>query len=194
MAASRPAWMFPSRKKFKFQVTPSDRQLWAIGMVAVQWSLLEGHIKALAHGLFGDDAAARGEFDQKLVFRQRLRITRDRIDQKVMNPFRADLVTIIDRIGSIAQERDKIIHGTWSSDQPPPPEPDNPPTSHEATHVFGTVNPKPAFDWKLSHERILEAAHKIDGVSFELLDYLATIAGKPPQFLMSDALKRILRK
>ena len=69
-----------------------------------------------------DDADARDKFDQTLVFRHRLRMVRDVITEKVMAPFSGDLVAIIDRIGALALERDRIIHGTWSSDQPAPPE------------------------------------------------------------------------
>lgn len=67
-----------SRKRFRFQVTPSDRQLWAIGMVAVQWTNLEAHLKVIAHALYADDTAARGEFDKTLVFRHRLRMLQSR--------------------------------------------------------------------------------------------------------------------
>ena len=91
------------RKKFRFQVTPSDAQLMAIGLVAVQWSILESYIKAIAHGLFQDDAA-REKFDQTLVFRHRLRIVRDLIAERVMAPFSEDLIAIIDRIGALALE------------------------------------------------------------------------------------------
>jgi hypothetical protein len=182
--------MFPSRKKFRFQVTPSDSQLWAIGMVAVQWSLLEGHLKA-AHGLCGDDAATREKFDQTLVFRLRLRMVRDLIDRTIMEPFRNDLIAIIDRTGALALERDRIIHGTWSSSKPPPAKPDEPGPLDEATEVSGSANPKPAFEWKLTYERLLETARKIDSLHGELMNYLARIVGNPPTFLMSDALRRI---
>ena len=185
--------MFPSRKKFRFHVTPSDQQLWAIGMVAVQWTLLEGHIKVIAHGLYGNDAAARAEFDRMLVFRHRLRMVRDLIERKIMAPFKTDLLAIVDRMGSLAGERDKIIHGTWSSNKPLHPEMDVTPFN-EATEVSGTAKPKPAFEWKLTFDRILDTALKIDTVSFDLMNYLASVVGKPPQFLMSDALKRISRK
>jgi hypothetical protein len=183
-----------SRKKFRFQVTPSDRQLWAIGMVTVQWSLLEGHIKAIAHGLYGDDAAARAEFDQTLVFRQRLRRVRDLIDQQVLDAYRANFIAIIDRIGALALERDRIVHGTWSSDQPPPPQPDEPGPVDESTHVSGTAKPKPAFEWRLTYERMMDTAYKIDGASFEIMNFLTEAMGKPPNFLMSEALQRISRK
>ncbi|MBR0735172.1 hypothetical protein JQ636_38365 [Bradyrhizobium japonicum] len=36
-----------ARKKFQFNVTPSDRQLWAIGMVIVQWTSIEQMVKVL---------------------------------------------------------------------------------------------------------------------------------------------------
>jgi hypothetical protein len=183
-----------ARKKFRFRMPISNRQLRAIGMVAVQWSLLEGHIKGLAHGLYGDDGTGRAEFDQMVVFKLRHRMMRDLIDRKIMEPFRTDLLGIVDSMGSLAGERDKIIHGTWSSTQPPPPDADAPPPSLEATHVFGTAKPKRAFDWALNYERILDTALKIDAVSFDLMNYLAHVAGKPNQFLMSDALRRILRK
>jgi hypothetical protein len=34
-----------ARKKFNFNVAPSDRQLWAIGMVIVQWTSIEQMVK-----------------------------------------------------------------------------------------------------------------------------------------------------
>jgi hypothetical protein len=171
----------------------SDAQLMAIGLVAVQWSILESYLKAIAHGLFQDDAA-REKFDQTLVFRHRLRIVRDLIDERVMAPFSGDLIAIIDRIGALALERDRIIHGTWSSDQPAPVEPDNPGPNDRATHVSATAKPKPAFEWKLDYGRIMETASKIAAVPREISEYLVNAMGRPPNFLMSDALKRISRK
>ena len=38
-----------ARKKLRFQITPSDGQLWAIGMVAVQWTAIESFITVFAH-------------------------------------------------------------------------------------------------------------------------------------------------
>lgn len=183
-----------ARKRFHCQVTPSDRQLWAIGMVAVQWTLLEYDIKVIAHSLYGDDSAARSEFDRMLVFRHRLRMLRDLITEKIVDEFRPGFLAILDQIGALALERDRIIHGMWSSDQPPPEKPDEPGPADEATHVSNTPKPKPAFEWRLTYQRVMETALKIDATSFEIKNFLATTMGKPPSFLMSDALKRISRK
>jgi hypothetical protein len=166
----------------------------AIGLVAVQWSILESFLKAIAHGLFQGDVAAREKFDQTLVFRHRPRMVRDLISEKVTSPYSTDLVAIIDRIGALALERDRIIHGTWSSDQPAPAEPDNPGPDDRATHVSGTTKPKPAFEWKLDYARIMETASKIAAVPGEIGEYLVNVMGRPPNFLMSDALKHISRK
>jgi hypothetical protein len=170
-----------------------DQELWAIGMVAVQWSILEGHIKAVAHGLFGDDNAARVEFDNALGFQRRLRMLREPIDRRVINLFRADLIDIVDYIGAIAIGRDKIIHGTWSSHQPPPPRPDEPRPSDETTHVSTTAKPRTTLDWRISYDRTIAAVPKIDAASSRLSNYLASVVGKPSLFLMSDALQRISR-
>lgn len=182
------------RKKFRFQVTPSNSQLLAIGLVAVQWSILENYLKMIVYGLCQDDADARDKFDQTLVFRHRLRMVRDVITEKVMAPFSGDLVAIIDRIGALALERDRIIHGTWSSDQPAPPEPDNPGPNDRATRVSSTAKPKPAFEWRLDYSRIVETASKIAAVPAEISEYLVNVMGRPPNFWMSDALKHISRK
>ena len=118
---------------------------------------------------------------------------RELIDRRVIILFRADLIDIVDYIGAIAIGRDKIIHGTWSSHQPPPPLPDEPRPSDETTHVSTTAKPRTAFDWRISYDRTIAAAPKIDAASSRLSNYLASVVGKPSLFLMSDALRRISR-
>ena len=57
--AASGAHMIPTsaRTKFKFQVTPSDRQLWAIGMVVVQWTVIEEYIKIFVHAFTDENNA-----------------------------------------------------------------------------------------------------------------------------------------
>ena len=183
-----------SRKKFRFQIAAGDRQLWAIGMVTAQWVSLDFSMKSVAHGLFGADEESRKAYDDMLVFRQRLRRLRELIDCRVIAPHRAELLRIIDQIGSIAQERDRLVHGIWSSDQSPPAQPDEPTENDQATHVSSLGKPKPQFKWRITYDRIVETAKKIDEAHFRLLDYLARAAGKPLEFRMSDALFRISRQ
>ena len=64
-----------SRKKFKFDVTPSDRQLWAIGMVVVRWTLIENLVKAFVHVFTDEDDAddpVRKAFDATRSMQLRL--------------------------------------------------------------------------------------------------------------------------
>ncbi len=178
------------RKKFKFQVAPSDKQLMAIGLVSAQWSIIERNLTTIAHGLYGDDTKARSEYDRMQNFRKRLRTVRDLVAARVAEPYRIHMLAHVDKIGSIVTERDKIIHGLWGSDDPPA---EDPSTNHNATHAFNLGGHKPDYNWRLSYDAIMRVALKIDALAFELYNNLASVMGYPKQFLMSDALRKISR-
>jgi hypothetical protein len=170
---------------------PSDNQLKAIGLVAAQWSVIDNNLTVLAHGLYGEDRAAREEFDRMQVFRHRLRMVRDLVDRQIREPFRTYMLQHVDKIGSIVIERDKIIHGMWGGAEENPAEKDGP---YGATHSFNWSGPKPSYDWRLSYGRIMEVALKIDALGFELFDFLAKVMGSPPSFQYNEALQRISRQ
>lgn len=187
--------MFPSRSKFRFQIAPSDRQLWAIGLVVVQWSQVEMFMTVVAHGLTEDDPAARAEYNDTPNMKIRHRLLRALTEAKVMEPWRAELLRLVDRIGQTQQERDRIVHGNWEAQG------GSLPHDPVANKVFSWQKPRPAFDWKLTYQTIIEVARKIDAISADLFEFMLRAHGGPTveasgekHFLSSDALKRISRK
>ncbi len=103
--------MLPStRRQFKLNVAPSDNELMAIGMVAVHWSALEQLAKVYAHAFADGDEAWRSDYDTTLVTKHRYRKLREIVDQKAKEPYRTDIINIIDAITGIQAERDKIVH------------------------------------------------------------------------------------
>ena len=178
------------RKRFQLQVTPSDKQLMAIGLVVAQWSIIENHLTMIAHGIYGDNDEAKAEFNKLQNFRKRFDKVRDLIDRQIVEPHRSALLAHLNRIGSVVVERDKIVHGLWGSDDPAP---EDPSVDQHATHAFNWTKPKPRFNWQLSYDRILQTALKIDRLAFELMDYLVKADGYPQQSLMSTVLQKMRR-
>jgi hypothetical protein len=175
------------RKKFRFQVPPGDNQLMAIGLVAAQWGIVENNLTLIAHGIYGDDQAAKIQYDKLQNFRKRSDILRDLIDRRVVEPHRTALLAHLDHVGSIVIQRDRIIHGLWggeNSDQD---------TDSGATHSFSWTAPKPIYNWRLSYAEILSVALKIDRLVWDIHQYFAGVMGNPPRFLLSDALRKISR-
>ncbi len=177
--------MFPSRKKFRYQVAPSDRQLWAIGMVVVQWSNLETLLSLTVQPLCANDTAVALEFSSTRAFKLRMDLFETLVERKIRDPERTDLLSIILAVKNLQQQRDRIVHGNWGSEEGAPI--DNP----SATGAFKWAVPSKPFEWKLDFGRIVKVARDIDEVHARLFSFLVQAAGNPPQFLVSDALKRI---
>jgi hypothetical protein len=164
----------------------------AIGMVVAQWSIIENDLQMIAHGIYGDDATAKAEYDKKQNFRKRFGIVRDLVDRRIIEPHRTAILTHLSNVGSVVQERDRIVHGLWGSDDPAP---EDPSSDHNATHSFNWDRRKPRYNWRLTYDGIMQVALKIDQVSYELWNYLAVVVmGQPKPFLLSDALQKISRR
>jgi hypothetical protein len=54
--------MYPSRHRFPFNPGVPDRQLWAIGMVVVQWGMTEFLREQIIFNLIGDDLTLEEEY------------------------------------------------------------------------------------------------------------------------------------
>jgi hypothetical protein len=179
------------RKKFRYQVTPSDRQLMAIGLVVAQWSIIENNLTMIAHGIYGDDSVAKAQYDRLQNFRKRFDVVRDLVSRRIVDPHRIALMTHLDNIGSVVQERDRIVHGLWGSDDPAS---EDPTTNYNSTHSFNWNAGKPIYNWRLTYDGIMRVALKVDHLGFELMNYLARIMDYPRDFLLSDALQKISLK
>jgi len=109
-----------ARTKFKFQVTPSDRQLWAIGMVVVQWTVIEEYIKIFVHAFTDENNAndpIRQVFDSTRSLQLRLDQWEELSRQHIQAEWLSRMLKLINEIRQLADQRDKIVHGVWSDKQ-----------------------------------------------------------------------------
>jgi hypothetical protein len=182
-----------ARKKFKFQVVPSDRQLWAIGMVAVTWTGIEFMVITQVHALTEKADREREIFDSTHSMDSRLDQWEELARRKIMQPWQTDLLRLVNEAKQVKELRDKIIHGMWGGKQN-----EGPPESGktEAHGPFRWGKPHAPFSWKLDYGGILQVALRIDMLQAQLFEFCFQAAGVKhgDSFMFDAALKRISRK
>jgi hypothetical protein len=176
-----------ARKKFNFQVTPSNRQLWAIGMVAVQWAAVEQWMNFIVQGLTQNDTATKETYEKTWSFSARLDIWELLADTKIIEPWRTQMLSLINETRQVQDQRDKIIHGTWGGEK------NTDQVSQEAKGVFNLSKPHHPFDWKADYGTILKVALRIDRLQQSLFPFFRTTAAKDEFITSTEALRRILR-
>jgi hypothetical protein len=103
---------WPSRGKLHFDPGISDRQLWAIGMVVVQWGMIEmmmhTHVlKLVGKGPLYEDYRKLPSFKHQREFWEtqcKARILEE--------PVRTAIIQIITEVKRLKDERDRIMHGS----------------------------------------------------------------------------------
>lgn len=115
MAFRSPPSIFPSRHAYNFDVAVPDRQLWAIGMVAAQWGVVELFMRIHVHKLVGsDDAALKAHFDAQPDFRHKREIYQTLVETKITaQPQRSTVLALIEDIKRLKHERDRVMHASW---------------------------------------------------------------------------------
>lgn len=114
---NEPLW-FPSRMRFDFNPAVPDRQLWAIGMVVVQWGMLESLIdKEIRNFIEGDDALL-DQYNNLRNLRDTLDLFQRQIELKSQEPLRSNAAFFVGRIRNIASQRNEIMHRLWGGGMP----------------------------------------------------------------------------
>lgn len=149
--------MLPSKDKFKFQVAPSDRQLWAIGLVVVTWTHIEQLIQVVAHSLTTETSPERIEFNQTRAFKLRLDQVKAIIEAELRPPYRETFLNLVAETRITQDLRDKIVHNSWGGGGT---------DGSDARGVFNWSKPRPAFDWKLDFGGIKAVAVRIDALAY----------------------------
>jgi hypothetical protein len=172
--------MFPNRKKFKFQITPTDRQLWAIGVVATTWTLLDNHLQLSAETIAGHGNAECEQYQATRSFKIRLDLLKALMEARVKLPHKDNFLKLIIEIKDAQLQRDRIIHGAWGEKE-----------YGSGSEAFNWMKPHPKFQWKLDFGSIKKVAVLIDDLAFRW--QMEVISGESgDNILMSDALKRKL--
>jgi hypothetical protein len=155
-----------ARRKFSMDVAPSDRQLWAIGMVCVQWGLIESLVKVFAHALTDHDNPNdpdRIRFDATRPMTMRLDRWGDLVRERMQPEWAARLLPLIAETRQLQDLRDKIVHGAWSDKENSA----SPPTG-EAHGPFSWGKPGKPFSWQLTYHDIIGVALRMDGLQRDL--------------------------
>jgi hypothetical protein len=177
--------MITARNKLRFQIAPGDRQVWAIGMVAIQWTLIEKWISTFGIGLteIAGDKAAREQFDQTRAFSLRLEQVETLAELHLQPTTWTILRAIFLRIKDAKLQRDRIIHGAWSGT------PDGAKVS-----TFNWEKPQHGFEWKLDYAGVLKVVRVIDDLAHSLFLFVINNGGgKKDNITLQDALRHTRR-
>ncbi|WP_441240244.1 hypothetical protein [Tardiphaga sp. 768_D3_N2_1] len=107
-----PLW-FPSRNRFDFNPAVPDRQLWAIGMVAVQWGMLETLIDMEIRKFIEGDDELLSQYKKVRNLRDTLDLFQSQIELKSPEPLRSNAAIFVGRIRNVASQRHQVMHRLW---------------------------------------------------------------------------------
>jgi hypothetical protein len=105
--------VYPSRHHYPFNPGITDRQLWAIGMVVVQWSLTEMAIDQQIRNLIGPDEGLTTEYARHRNFQSKMDFWETQIELKLEEPTRSQHVALARRVRDLNSQRDEVIHRAW---------------------------------------------------------------------------------
>jgi hypothetical protein len=117
MLDKEPLW-YPSRNRFYYNPGVPDRQLWAIGMVAVQWGMTETLIEQQIHNFIHTDENLIAEYKKVRNFRETLNFFQTLIELKTEEPLRLNAQVFVGRIRNLASQRHDIMHRLWGGGMP----------------------------------------------------------------------------
>ncbi len=112
MLDKEPLW-YPSRNRYPMSPAVPDRQLWAIGMIVVQWSMTEWTIDVQTRKLISDDKVDLAQYTALRSFQQRLAFWRTQIELKHAEPLRSHLLAFIPAVQALNSQRDEVVHRLW---------------------------------------------------------------------------------
>jgi hypothetical protein len=104
---------FPSRSSFPFYPGISDRQLWAIGMVSVQWALVELQMHEHTLRFTSYDAELADKYARQQSFRHKRQFWQKQIEAKVVGERRNELLRLVEQ-NRAKVKRDRVMHGPWA--------------------------------------------------------------------------------
>jgi hypothetical protein len=104
---------YPSRNLFLHNPGVPDRQLWAIGMVVVQWGMAEFLREQITFNIIGDDKSLTQRYEKLRHSNQRTAFWKELIESKMTEPNRTKYLAVAGRFEALNNHRDDIIHRQW---------------------------------------------------------------------------------
>lgn len=172
----------PSRKGFRFGIPLGDNIIWAIGMIAYQWSSLENDID-LWIGATGTVSPSR-QAGQRASFKERARLLRQLAEERAVEPGRSQLTSIIDRATGMQIERDEVIHRRWGAPSD---------SQLDDLRLFEQHRARRSDERRIDYQRLRDTALKIDTLRADLAQLIFTYGKRDDAegFLLSVAWQRI---
>lgn len=176
--ADRPSPMiFPSRKTLNFDPAVPDRQLWAIGMITVQWAMVELTMNQNIHQLVGDDLELIEELSKVRNFKQRADFWQVQIELKMVDPQRANALRCLSLVRQLKSQRDEVMHrpwgggmqaGSWSAENHPTIDSGLMLKTGETPQVNkkGEAN---LFTWNMTFGRLRQMAQEISDLNVRMI-------------------------
>ncbi len=103
---------FPSRHTYPMNPAVPDRQLWAIGMVVVQWSMVEFLVMQHVRDLSKGKTTVLQELNEARNFKQIVQVWREQFDHLPPDE-NARLQNLSERVLNLSAQRNELIHRAW---------------------------------------------------------------------------------
>jgi hypothetical protein len=181
---------FPSRNRFNYNPGVPDRQLWAIGMVVVQWGMTETIIQNQIQLFIGSEAGLIAEYAKVRNFRQTVDFLQRQIEHQSSEPFRTNALELLKRIRNLSSQRDEIIHRLWGGgiQEDSWNNPENYPTTDAALLRQAGDKPKKTksqdatvnLSWRLTFSGVRKIAIEIATLNRDLFMLFLNPTGEQP--------------
>jgi hypothetical protein len=175
MLDQEPLW-YPSRGPFNPGVP--DRQLWAIGMIVVQWGLVELIREQSIYNLIESDQKLIEEYKRLRNSTQITKLWKTLVEIKMQEPERASNLAFVTRFEALNNQRDDIVHRMWGGGMEAGTlgAPDDAQTTDAAMHrnrdesmKTKSTDARRNLRWRLSFSGIRKIAHSIAQLSQDIL-------------------------
>jgi hypothetical protein len=105
--------IYPPRHLFSFNPGVPDRQLWAIGMIVVQWSITEFIRDQQSLDLIGGNIELKTKYEALRNARQKNEVWKTLVEYRMTEPLRSQALKLIERVRNLNEQRDDVIHHLW---------------------------------------------------------------------------------
>lgn len=168
-------FQFPARQRFTYDPGVPNRQLWAIGMIVVQWSMTEWIIDSHLHRLMGGDSVFIEEYKRVRNFQQTLVFWETMLERCGTDPLKSDRNNLIKFIRDLASQRDEVIHRMWGGGMEGDSwsaggmETNDAALMHNPGEEIKSKSGRVPFTWKASFYRLRRLATDISELNRDLL-------------------------
>jgi hypothetical protein len=178
--------VFPTRNSLRFDPAIPNRQVWAVGMIVVQWAALEVFIDTHIRKLVGGDKQVMEICGRIRGFQQLSDFWREQIEMKTADPERSRLLEMVMRAKNYSSQRDDVVHRLWGGGMDETSSAASGLPSHDGALMAKSgeqfkSSAKPGqmpFKWRASFQRLRQLAREIAALNRDLMFTLSPPHGE----------------